>query len=209
MLEIVLTTYGAVFVAEIVGDKLLYGSSVLATRYRWSGVLIGMCLAFMAKMSVAVAVGSTIGNLLPRWLVATVTLISFVGVAVVMLRKPDVQVPKVQDERLAKGAAVTFAVVFLSEWGDKGMTTAGVWAASWASQAQSKGISTLDVAVLVWIGAVLAMLTKGSLAVTLGAGVRRRILDCLQPRYVRLAAVAALVVLGVLSVAEILAISVD
>jgi putative Ca2+/H+ antiporter (TMEM165/GDT1 family) len=209
MLEIVLTTYGAVFVAEIVGDKLLYGSGVLATRYRWSGVIAGMCLAFMAKMSVAVAVGSTIGNLLPRWLVATLTVISFVGVAVAMWRKPDVRAATEKDARILKGAAVTFAMVFLSEWGDKGMTTAGVWAASWASQAQSKSMRSIDVAVLVWMGAVLAMMTKGGLAVTLGASVRQRIVDHLEPRYVRFAGVAALIVLGVLSVAEVLGISVD
>ena len=36
MFEIFLTTYGGVFIAEIVGDKLLYTSGVLATRYsRW------------------------------------------------------------------------------------------------------------------------------------------------------------------------------
>jgi putative Ca2+/H+ antiporter (TMEM165/GDT1 family) len=209
MLEIVLTTYGAVFVAEIVGDKLIYGSGVLATRYRWSGVVAGMCLAFMAKMSVAVAVGSTVGHLLPRWLVATLTVISFVGVAVAMWRRPAVRAPAVRDERIVKSAIVTSAVVFLSEWGDKGMTTAGAWAASWASQAQSKSMRSIDIAVLVWIGAVLAMMTKGGLAVTLGASVRQRIVDHLEPRYIRLAGVAALIVLGVLSVVEILEISVD
>jgi hypothetical protein len=34
MLPIFLATYGAVFVAEIVGDKLLYTTGVLAARYR-------------------------------------------------------------------------------------------------------------------------------------------------------------------------------
>jgi len=34
MLALFFATYGAVFVAEIVGDKLLYTTGVLATRYR-------------------------------------------------------------------------------------------------------------------------------------------------------------------------------
>ena len=34
MLTIFFATYGAVFLAEIVGDKLLYTTGVLATRYR-------------------------------------------------------------------------------------------------------------------------------------------------------------------------------
>ena len=42
MIEIFLATYGAVFLAEIVGDKLLYTTGVLATRYRTAPVMIGM-----------------------------------------------------------------------------------------------------------------------------------------------------------------------
>ena len=41
MLEVLLATYTAVFVAEIVGDKLLYTSGVLATRFRWGAVVSG------------------------------------------------------------------------------------------------------------------------------------------------------------------------
>jgi putative Ca2+/H+ antiporter (TMEM165/GDT1 family) len=84
VLETFLTTYIAVFVAEIVGDKLLYTSGVLATRFRWAAVISGMSLAFMAKMAVAVAVGATIGKLLPSWLVAALTAVSFIGVAIAM-----------------------------------------------------------------------------------------------------------------------------
>ena len=54
----VLTTYGAVFVAEIVGDKLLYTTGVLASRYRSAAVILGRALAFMCKMAVAVAIGA-------------------------------------------------------------------------------------------------------------------------------------------------------
>ncbi|HEY6358777.1 MAG TPA: TMEM165/GDT1 family protein, partial [Vicinamibacterales bacterium] len=131
MLAIFLSTYGAVFLAEIVGDKLLYTSGVLATRYRWTSVIAGMAVAFMAKMSVAVAVGAAIGNLLPTWLVAALTAFSFVGVAIAMWRKPDLRRPKEKDTRIFKGALVAFATIFFSEWGDKGMVTAGTWAAAW------------------------------------------------------------------------------
>ena len=56
MLPIFLATYGAVFVAEIVGDKLLYTTGVLATRYKTIPIMFGMAFAFMLKMAVAVAV---------------------------------------------------------------------------------------------------------------------------------------------------------
>src|SRR4051812_35409567 len=123
MFEVFVTTYGGVFLAEIVGDKLLYTSGVLATRYHWGGIVTGMALAFMAKMAVAVAVGAAVGKFLPPWLVALLTAVSFIGVAVSMWRKPDVRTPKEKDARILKGAAVAFATIFLSEWGDKGMIT--------------------------------------------------------------------------------------
>ena len=49
---------------------------------------------------------------------------------------------------------------------------------------------------IVWLGAVAAMVTKGGLAVTLGAGVRRSIARHVNPRIVRYGAVVALVLLG-------------
>jgi len=210
MFEIFATTYGGVFIAEIVGDKLLYTSGVLATRYSWGGVLTGMALAFMAKMSVAVAVGAAIGTLLPKWLVALTTALSFVGVAIAMWRKPDVRAPKEKDTRILKGAAVAFGTIFLSEWGDKGMVAAGLFAATWVTPADAHPTLTRSTAaMLVWGAAVLAMVTKGSLAVTLGHGIRQWIAEKVSPRYVRYAAVAVIIVLGILCVLEVLGILVD
>ena len=209
MLEIILVTYAAVFVAEIVGDKLLYTSGVLATRFSWPAVVTGMSLAFMGKMAVAVAVGATIGHLLSPWLVATMTAVSFIGVAITMWRQSDYRAPKEKDSRILRGALVAFATIFFSEWGDKGMLTAGTWAAAYVSAAPSKGMTTTTAAWLVWAAAVMAMVTKGALAVTLGASVRAWIADRVSPRRVRHAAVAAIVILGVLSVLEVLGILVD
>ena len=57
---------------------------------------------------------------------------------------------------------------------------------------------------IVWLGAVAAMTTKGALAAFLGAGIRKRIQAHVSPKVVRYAAVGLLLVLGVLSVLEIL-----
>jgi putative Ca2+/H+ antiporter (TMEM165/GDT1 family) len=209
MLEIFMTTYGGVFLAEIVGDKLLYTSGVLATRYRGGPIVCGMTLAFMAKMSVAVAAGVLVGKLLPVWLVALLTALSFVGVAIAMWRKPDIRAPKEKDSRILRGAWIAFLTIFLSEWGDKGMLSAGTWAAAWAAAPPSHGLARNAVATLVWLAAVLAMVTKGALAVTLGAGVRLWIANRVSPRYVRYFSVAAIAVLGLLCVLEILGIVTD
>lgn len=190
MIAILFATYGAVFVAEIVGDKLLYTTGVLATRYRTVPVMIGMLIAFMAKMAVAVAVGSAISKL-PPLLVAALTSVSFIGVAITLWRKP-VERTFVKDHRASRGAMVSFAAIFFSEWGDVGQITAAAMAARFGAP------------LLVWVGAVAAMVTKGALAASVGAGVRQWIIARIPPKVVRFAGVGALLVLGVLSVLETL-----
>lgn len=202
MLPILLATYGAVFIAEIVGDKLLYTSGVLATRYRWAAIIVGMSFAFMGKMAVAVAVGAEIAHLLKPWQVAALAGVSFIGVAIVMWRRPDVRAPKEKDARILQGSLAAFATIFFSEWGDKGMVTAGLQAGLWTTAAADKGLSRTTVMMLVWGAAVMAMVTKGGLAVTLGASIREWIATHVNPRYVRYISVAAILVLGFLCVLE-------
>jgi putative Ca2+/H+ antiporter (TMEM165/GDT1 family) len=191
MIAILFATYGAVFVAEIVGDKLLYTTGVLATRYRTLSVVIGMLIAFMAKMAVAVAVGSAISKL-PPLLVAALTSLSFIGVAITLWRKPVERTSFEKDRRTSRGALVSFAAIFFSEWGDVGQITAATMAARFGAP------------YLVWAGAVLAMVTKGALAASVGAGVRQWIIARIPPKAVRYAGVSALLVLGLLSVLETL-----
>jgi putative Ca2+/H+ antiporter (TMEM165/GDT1 family) len=191
MIAIFIATYGAVFVAEIVGDKLLYTTGVLATRYRTLPIMIGMLVAFMAKMAVAVAVGSAIGKL-PPLLVAALTSASFIGVAITLWRKPVERSPEEIQRKMAKAALVSFAAIFFSEWGDVGQITAATMAARFGAP------------ILVWMGAVAAMVTKGALAASLGASVRQWIIDHIPPKTVRYAGTGALLLLGVLSVVETL-----
>jgi putative Ca2+/H+ antiporter (TMEM165/GDT1 family) len=197
MLSIFFATYAAVFIAEIVGDKLLYTTGVLATRYRTASVMIGMLVAFMLKMAVAVALGSAIAKL-PPWSVACVTSVSFIGVAIALWRKPvegksnEKDIDRRKIKRYAKGALVAFAAIFFSEWGDVGQITAATMAARFGTPS------------LVWAGAVAAMATKGALAASVGAGVRQWIVTHIPPKTIRYVGVTALLVLGLLSVLETL-----
>ena len=204
MLTIFAATYAAVFVAEIVGDKLLYTTGVLAANYRSVSIVVGMALAFMCKMAVAVAAGEAVSRL-PRVLVALVTGVSFLGVAYTLWKKPDIRQPKAKDSRVMHGAAVAFSAIFFSEWGDVGMITAAAMAARFLTPADAK----LAVGIVVWLGAVGAMVTKGTLVTFLGAGVRSWIASRVRPRIVRYVGTAALLVLGVLSVLEVLGIITD
>jgi putative Ca2+/H+ antiporter (TMEM165/GDT1 family) len=198
MMAVFFATYGAVFAAEIVGDKLLYTTGVLATRYRSVAIMIGMAIAFTVKMGVAVAVGDAIAHL-PKYWVAGVTTVSFLSVAYVLWRTPDVRKAESRkvDPGTSKGALVSFAAIFFSEWGDVGQVTAATMAARFPSP------------LVVWLGAVSAMVTKGVLAAFLGAGVRRWIANRIAPKTVRYLAVSLLLVLGLLAVLEELGLMVD
>jgi len=197
MLPIFLATYATVFMAEIVGDKLLYTTGVLATRYKTAPILCGMAVAFMAKMAVAVTVAKLISNL-PPLLVASITAINFFAIAVVLWRKPDKR--EVKQYPASHAVAISFAAIFFSEWGDVGQITAAAMALKYTAASPASNLVPL----IVWLGAVAAMVTKGSLAVSVGAGVRGWIQAHFSPRTLRWAAVGILAVLGILSVAEIL-----
>lgn len=188
MLTIFFATYGAVFVAEIVGDKLLYTTGVLAARYRTAPIMFGMALAFMLKMGVAVAVGDAISKL-PPWLVACVTAASFIGVAIAVWRKDQWRSTH-KNVPAHKAAMVSFAAIFFSEWADVGQITAAAMSAKF------------HVPIVVWLGAVGAMVTKGVLAASIGAGVRGWIQENVPPKVIRYAGVGALILLGILSVIE-------
>jgi putative Ca2+/H+ antiporter (TMEM165/GDT1 family) len=193
MFAILLATYVAVFAAEIVGDKLLYTTGVLATRYRTVPIMIGMAVAFMMKMGVAVLVGKAISTL-PRWLVASITAINFLAIAFVLWRKPDKrEVKQPKDYPVHRAALVSFAAIFFSEWGDVGQITAANFAAN-----------NSGALLAVWLGAVLAMATKGALAASIGGSVRTWIQNHLAPKTIRYAAVGLLLLLGLLSVCETL-----
>jgi putative Ca2+/H+ antiporter (TMEM165/GDT1 family) len=191
MVLIFFTTFGTIFVAEVVGDKLLYTTGVLAARYRTVPIMIGMVLAFMAKMGVAVLVGEAISRL-PAILVASITAISFLGVAYTLWRKSDLPKDKWQAQSAKKAAMISFAAIFFSEWGDVGQVTAATLAARYR------------LPFVVWLGAVSAMVTKGTLAAFLGAGIRRKIAERVSPTIVRYVGVGLLLVLGIATVLEIL-----
>ena len=190
MLSIVAVTYVAVLSAELVGDKLLYTTGVLATRYRTLPVLCGMMLAFMAKTAVAVIVGQAIASL-PAPLIAAVTAISFVSVAVALLRR---DAPRARDERAAsKAAMISFAAILFSEWADAGQIVAATLAARFGAP------------LAVWLGAVAALASKGAFAASFGGAIRGWLQRRVRPDWLRYGSAALLVVLGLLSVIEVFA----
>jgi putative Ca2+/H+ antiporter (TMEM165/GDT1 family) len=138
---------------------------------------------------VAVLIGKAIHNL-PPLLVAGLTTVSFLGIAYAVWRKPVERSSEEKEARMAKAAMVSFAAIFFSEWGDVGQITA-------ATIAAEKGQPFI-----VWCGAVSAMVTKGVLAASIGAGVRGWIQAHVPPKIIRYGGVSILLLLGLLSVFE-------
>ena len=190
MLSVFALTYAAVFAAELVGDKLLYTTGILASRYRVAPIVFGAALAFMVKMGAAVVIGKAVSEL-PRVFVALLTTVSFLWVAYAVSQRPyEPRDSAPTPQNASSGASMSFALVLFSEWADFGQITTATMAARFASPWA------------VWAGAVAAMMTKGVLAAWLGAGARRWLRDRLSPRVVRYGSVTLLLVLGALSVAE-------
>ena len=85
------------------------------------------------------------------------------------------------------------------------MITAAAMAAKFVAPATNQ----FGVGLVVWLGAVAAMVTKGTLVTFLGAGVRASIAHRIEPKVVRYVGTAALLMLGVLSVLETLGVITD
>ncbi|HEX8143143.1 MAG TPA: TMEM165/GDT1 family protein [Pyrinomonadaceae bacterium] len=186
--SLLLATYGTVFVAELVGDKNLYTISTLTVRFQLLPVMCGIALAFSGKMMAAVLLGRAIAEL-PSALVTGMSAATFfaTGLIIWMKKSEDAPHESAASQRWSSAVPVSFAAIFFSEWGDVGQLAAATLAARYHAP------------LTVWVGATLALLTKGILALTLGAGLCRRL-----PRPVlRYGALGLCLMMGILSLLRI------
>jgi putative Ca2+/H+ antiporter (TMEM165/GDT1 family) len=183
-------TFTTVFLAEVAGDKLIYTAGVLVTRYRLAPVIVGVTLAFGAKMAVAVVVGRAIGAL-PRAALAAATVAAFAWVVWQMSRETEETTTVAQAGSGARTVVVSFTSVFFTEWGDPGQLAAAALAAD------------IGRPLVVWSGAVLAMLAKAAIGAFVSAGLMRHVRHRLPSTGVRYGRVAVMIAVGVWSLAEV------
>jgi Ca2+/H+ antiporter, TMEM165/GDT1 family len=159
---LVLATFGTVFLTEMVGDKALFTISAMAARLRPWPVFCGIALAFMAKMLAAVLLGNAISEL-PAGLIAAASGITFMVTAIVIwFKKPENAAPEPRASKVWwKALLIAFSAIFFSEWADAGQLTTAILTARYQAP------------LIIWIGATLAMVAKGILALTVGVGLRR------------------------------------
>jgi Ca2+/H+ antiporter, TMEM165/GDT1 family len=190
-MEAFAVTYAAVLAAEIVGDKFMYTTGILATRYRATPMIAGIGLAFMVKMGAAVAIGGTIATL-PRPLLAVLTVGGVLWVALKFWRTGERMRRGGTQSSNSEALMVSCASVLFSEWADFGQLTAATMAAQFRAP------------VVVWLGAVAAMLTKGLLAAAIGAQIRQQLRDRLARPVVVYVSLGLLLLITGFSVAETL-----
>ncbi len=165
-LGIVALTFAAIFVVEL-PDKTFIATLVLSTRYRGLLVWIGVGLAFLLQVLIAVTAGQ-LATLLPETLVKGVAAAIFAVAAVILVRSApgaDAEEKETEDEYAAKATrprsglaavATSFVVLFAAEWGDLSQLLTASLVARYAEP------------ISVFTGAWLALLTVSGLAVLSG-----------------------------------------
>jgi Ca2+/H+ antiporter, TMEM165/GDT1 family len=162
-LAVIGAAFALSFLAEL-PDKSMFASLVLATRYRPAWVWTGVAAAFAVQMAIAVSAGRLLA-LLPHRAVDAVVAGLFLAGSVYLWVTSRRPVPREGADAARQGgpapsfqrvSVMSFAVVFLAEWGDITQLTAANLAARYNP-------------LLVFAGATLGLSAVAALAVGLGA----------------------------------------
>lgn len=153
-----------VFLAEL-GDKTQLIVMAFAVKYNWRSVFLGMTLGIFVVHSLAVAIGSLAGELIPVHLMTIIASCLFIGFGVWTLRGDDEGADEDEATKSSRfGPLLTVAMTFIiGEMGDKtqfaAMTMATQYESWW----------------LVLCGAVLGMVLADSLGIIAGTFLHRRL----------------------------------
>jgi putative Ca2+/H+ antiporter (TMEM165/GDT1 family) len=182
-----LTTYWTVLIVELVSDKSTYTVASLSLRFPMGLVLCGTAAAFGGKMLVAVLFGQVLVQVPARFAASLSALIFFLAALLIWFKKPA-PVPERATASLVwtRATIVPFASLFLTEWGDPGQISAAAL------------VAQFHLALPVWLGGTLALITKGALAMTLALKLRDRIPEAV----LRGVATCSCCVLGFLALSE-------
>ena len=183
-LAVVATVFGVIFAAEL-PDKTMVATLVLSTRFRPLFVWVGVVGAFLVQVGIAVAAGGLL-SLAPERLVAVVSGLLFAVGAFLLLRGDEEEADEELDVAPAgplRAITTSFAVLFVSEWGDLSQLATAGFAARFGDP------------VSVFAGSFGALATVAALAVIAG----RSLLRVVPLALVRRIAGVALAVLAVLA----------
>lgn len=185
---VALLAFWSVLIAELVGDKSIYALTSLALRFHWAAVFVAFAVASGAKMMAATLLGGAVMRIHGRWPYVVSAAAFFVSAILIWVDEP----PEIGQENTRRGdwskaILVCFTSFFFSEWGDPGQIAAAAL------------VVKSHVLFATWIGATLALMTKGAAALTLGVQIRNR----LPQRTLRILASGSCCVLGFLAIVRV------
>lgn len=188
-------TFLAIFLVEL-PDKTFLATLVLATKYRPLFAWIGVSLAFAVQTLIAVAVGGVV-DLLPKEAIHIVAGLMFLAGAFVLVREGLASQREAEEEeeeydekvRPARGwhqILAAFLVLFAAEWGDLSQLLTITFVARYHEP------------VLVFIGALGALLVVSGLAVVIG----RQLLRWIKVHVLHFLGAAVCLVLGIATLVQ-------
>jgi putative Ca2+/H+ antiporter (TMEM165/GDT1 family) len=179
------TVFGVIFIGEL-PDKTMFASLLLATRGRSGLVWLGVAMAFLVHVAIAVTVGGVLLTLLPHRLVLVVVALMFLFGAIMSFRAKDGDDDGMDAAHYrpnnARTVGTAFLVIFIAEWGDLTQILTANMAARYND---SIGVG---------IAATLALWLVGGIAIAAGKLIRR-----LPATLIRRVTGAALLVLAALA----------
>jgi putative Ca2+/H+ antiporter (TMEM165/GDT1 family) len=178
-LAVIGVAFAVTFLAEL-PDKSMFATLVLGTRYRPIWVWAGVAAAFTVHMAAAVTAGRLLALLPHRVVESVVTVLFLAGAAYLFVTSFRASSREDSDEAregspspsFLRVASMSFAVIFLAEWGDITQVTAanlaakyqplpvfagatlGLWAVS--AFAVSLGAKSLNVIPMAWVRRITA-----------------------------------------------------
>ncbi|HEY3449552.1 MAG TPA: TMEM165/GDT1 family protein [Myxococcales bacterium] len=165
-LEIFLSTFGMIFLAEL-GDKTQLTAVALAARFPWKKTFVGLAAAFALLNAFAVAIGEGLFKVVPLgWIQAgSAALFLFFGASTLLSKDDD---GDEDGEKNGKGkargpVATAFTLILFAELGDKTQLATASLAAQHASPWT------------VFAGSTLALWLVSLIGLLVGAQVARRV----------------------------------
>lgn len=184
---VALLAFWAVLIAELVGDKSIYTLTSLALRIRWAVVFAAFTVASAIKMMVAALLASAIMRFHSHWTCLISAVAFFVSAILIWVDEPpEIGRAEAKQGGWLKGAFICFCSFFLSEWGDAGQITVAAL------------VLKSHLLLATWLGATLALMFKGAVAIALGLQIR----DRLPLRTLRILSSGSCCILGVLAIAQ-------
>ncbi|MEO8437724.1 MAG: TMEM165/GDT1 family protein [Chloroflexota bacterium] len=180
-----LLSFAVIFVAEL-GDKSQLMALTFATRFRAIPVLVGITLATLVVHLASVAIGQTVGLLIPTNVLGFVGGLAFIGFGLWTLRGDTLdEAERSRVDRTTGSVVLAVAVAFfLAELGDKTMLA-------------TIALATREDPLWVWIGSTAGMVAADALAIAVGRLLGTR----LPERLVRFGAALAFFAFGLILIA--------